>query len=228
MWVYGGMWGERAHMSISFGLASSHNAALSLLSSNLEMIFGSCIHVSAGHVKKKQSKPPCFVFLFHTPINIKTLTHSGYRSRGWVTWWFQQTIGSSFPFLPLTINTHTAANNAAKSNPVINYHCWYRSTDTEVHKLHFFPPYLVLCKHCTHLPHTYTLHAHKTVILLTALITPARAAEWYGPWFTYKWIPSDGLQEALILHSEHFELMATAHHSLVRSTLRIFCHDGDC
>lgn len=226
------MWGGRAHMSISFGLASSRVAALSLLSSNLEMIFGSCIHVSAGHVKKKKKKkkqaPSLPLSLSHTPTNTETLTHSGYPSRDWVTWWFQQTIGLSFPFLPLTINTHTDANNAAKSNPVINYHCWYRSTDTEVHKLHFFPPYLVLCKHYTHLPHTYTLRARKTVILLTALITPAHAAEWYGPWFTYKWIPSDGLQEALILHSEHFELMATAHHSLVRSTLCIFCHDGDC
>ena len=51
-------------MSISFGLASSRAAALSLLSSNLEMIFGSRIHVSAGHEKKK--KPPPFLFLFHT------------------------------------------------------------------------------------------------------------------------------------------------------------------
>ena len=71
-------------MSISFGLASSRAAALSLLSSNLEMIFGSRIHVSAGHEKKKKA-PSLPVSLSHTPTNTETLMHSGYPSRAWVT-----------------------------------------------------------------------------------------------------------------------------------------------
>lgn len=67
--------------------------------------------------------------------------------------------------------------------------------------LQFFPYILHYVN--PHPPFRCTLHVHKTVVLLTALITRAHAAEWCGPQFTYKWIPSDGLEEALIQPPSH-------------------------